>query len=71
MKAYESTVHEKYQMKAYKSTIYEKYKNVDKSIGRYKIGYMKVYEIQKYMIQAQYTNMKGNEHESIGKLQRR
>ena len=32
-------------MKAYKSTVYEKYKNVDKSIRRYKIGYMKVYEI--------------------------
>ena len=32
-------------MKAYKSTVYEKYNNVDKSIGHYKIGYMKVYEI--------------------------
>ena len=32
-------------MKAYKSIVYEKYKNVDKSIGQYKIGYMKVFEI--------------------------
>ena len=32
-------------MKAYKSTVYEKYKNVDKSTGQYKIGYVKVYEI--------------------------
>ena len=32
-------------MKAYKSTVYEKHKNVDKSTGQYKIGYMKVYEI--------------------------
>ena len=44
MKAYERTLHEKYQMKAYKSTVYEKYKNVDKSIGQYKKGYMKVYD---------------------------
>ena len=27
---------------------YEKYKNVDKSIGQYKIGYVKMYEIWKY-----------------------
>ena len=32
-------------MKEYKSTVYEKYKNVDKSTGQYKIGYMKGYEI--------------------------
>ena len=32
-------------MKANKSTVYEKYKNVDKSTGQYKIGYVKVYEI--------------------------
>ena len=55
-------------MKTYKSTVYKKYKNVDKSTGQYKIGYLKVLEILKYMIHAQYTNMKGNEHESIGNL---
>ena len=32
-------------MKVYKSAVYEKYKNVDKSKGQYKIGYMKVYKI--------------------------
>ena len=34
----------KRQMKSYKSIVYEKYKNVDKSTGQYKIGYMKVYD---------------------------
>ena len=57
-------------MKAYKNTVYEKYKIVDKSTGQYKIGYMKVYEIGKYIIHAHNTNMKGNEHESIENLQR-
>ena len=47
-KTYESTVHEKYHIKAYKSIVYEKYKNVDKSTGQYKIGYVKIYEIWKY-----------------------
>ena len=50
-------------MKTYKSIVYEKYKIVDKSSGQYKIGYMKVYEIRMYMIHAQYTNIKENEHE--------
>ena len=35
-------------MKAYKSIVYENYKNVDKNIGQYKIGYMKVRDMKVY-----------------------